>query len=183
MRRLVLPVLASVLASVLATACVGAGDPVTAIGHSVYTSSVERLVLDDLGGGFALPPPPDAACDPQIASYDLTVADHQLTWSYCEVAGTGQDATYTPRSGARALTAGEWSALQSTLGALVVVDDSNCGADKGQLALTVTSAGGTVAYGDGFYGCMIHDRPLIDSDALSNAEYGLGQLARTSAVR
>lgn len=162
-------------------ACGGTdGGHVTQPGQSVYTRAVTKLVVSDEGGGFTAQPPTGAACDPQRAGYTLTVADHRLAWSYCAVTGDGSAAAdYAPTSGARALSDAEWAALQPTLRGLVVDDGKTCGADKPTLTLVVTTAAGDLTYGDGFYGCAIKDKPLIESDALSAALQALGTLART----
>ena len=154
------------------TACVDSGDPVTAVGKSVYSPSVETLVLDDKGGGFVIPGPP-GPCDPYVASYTVTVDTQHLAWSRCVITGN----TTAPRSGARPLTTDEWASLQPTLRALVIVSNNDCGADKPVLELSVTTASSSQAYGDAFYGCHIHDRPVIDSNALDAAEDALAALA------
>jgi hypothetical protein len=158
-------------------ACTG-GGPVTAAGESVFTADVRKLTLENRGGGFSPLPPPGAACDPRIATFTLTVAGHQLAWEYCQVTGSGSTATYTPRSGVRALGAEEWSALEPTLAALIVSDAMTCGADKPTLALIVTTGEGDLEYGDDFYACRDRSKPYIVSDALSSAQQALGELAR-----
>jgi hypothetical protein len=165
-------------ATLALAACTGGGDHVTDPGESIYTSDVRRLVVENRGGGFLPPPPAGAACNPQPATYTLAVAGHQLDWQYCEVTGSGSTATYTPRTGSRALQAAEWSALQPKLAALIVSDRLDCGADKAQFALTVTTPGGDLEYGDDFYACQDRSRPYIVSDALGGALAALGALAR-----
>jgi hypothetical protein len=85
--------------------------------------------------------------------------------------------TVAPTSGSRTLTSSEWTSLQPALRALVIVRNDGCGADKQELALSVTTASASQAYGDSFYGCQIHDRPVIDTDALGAAEQALAALA------
>jgi hypothetical protein len=159
-------------------ACTSSGGHVTDPGESIYNSDVRKLVVENRGGGFLPPPPANAACDPQEATYTLTVAGHQLDWQYCEMAGSGGAAIYTPRTGSRALQAAEWSALQPKLGALVVSDREGCGADKPRYALIVTTSAGELEYGDDFYACMDRSRPYVLSDALDGALGALGALAR-----
>jgi hypothetical protein len=159
-------------------ACTSSGGHVTDPGESIYTGDVRKLVVENRGGGFVPPPPIGAACDPQPATYTLTVAGHQLDWQYCEVSGSGGAATYTPRTGSRALLDAEWSALQPELVALVVSDRLGCGADKPQYVLTVTTSAGDLEYGDDFYACVAPSRPYIVSDALGSALGALGALAR-----
>jgi hypothetical protein len=158
-------------------ACTSGGGHVTDPGESVYNSDVRKLVVSNQGGGF-VPPPPAGACNPQVASFTLTVASHQLDWQYCEMTGSGGAATYTPRTGSRALQAAEWSAAQPKLAALVVSDRQTCGADKPRYALIVTTSAGDLEYGDDFYACLDRSRPYILSDALGDALGTLGALAR-----
>jgi hypothetical protein len=159
-------------------ACTSSGGHVTDPGDSIYNSDVRKLVVENRGGGFAPPPPAGAACDPQPASYTLTVAGHRLDWQYCEMTGGGSTATYTPRTGSRTLQDAEWSALEPRLAALIVSDRLTCGADKAELALVVTTPAGDLEYGDDFYACQDRSRPYILSDALGNALGALGALAR-----
>jgi hypothetical protein len=150
----------------------------TASGESVFTADVRKLTLENRGGGFGPLPPPGAACDPRPATYTLTIAGHQLASKYCQVTGSGSTATYTPRSGVRALGDDEWSALEPTLTALIVSDATTCGADKPVLVLIVTTGEGDLEYGDDFYACGDRSKPYIASDALSSAQQTLGELAR-----
>jgi hypothetical protein len=159
-------------------ACTSSGGHVTDPGDSIYNSDVRKLVVENRGGGFLPPPPAGTACDPQPASYALTIAGHRLDWQYCEIAGSGPTATYAPHTGSRALEDAEWSALQPRLAALIVSDSSTCGADKAQFAAIVTTSAGDLEYGDDFYACQDRSRPYILSDALGNALGALGALAR-----
>jgi hypothetical protein len=159
-------------------ACTSSGGHVTDPGDSIYNSDVRKLVVENRGGGFLPPPPAGAACDPQPASYTLTIAGHRLDWQYCTVTGSGSTATYAPHTGSRALQDAEWSALEPKLAALIVSDSLTCGADKAQFALVVTTPAGDLEYGDDFYACQDRSRPYILSDALGNALGALGALAR-----
>jgi hypothetical protein len=170
--------LPAALIAALLVACTSGRGPATTPGDPIYTPDVRKLVVEDRGGGFAPGPPPGAACNPQLATYTLTVAAHRLDWQYCEQTGSGPDATYAPRSGSRVLTAAEWDALQPTLAALIVSDAMSCGADKPRLAVTVTTGDGDLEYGDDFYACLDRTRPYVVSDALDRALGALGQLAR-----
>lgn len=165
-------------ASLPLAACTSGPGHVTDPGDSIYTSDVRKLVVENRGGGLLPPPPSSAACDPQLARYTLTVASHQLEWQYCEMTGSGSTATYTPHTGSRALQAAEWSALQPKLTALIVSDRVDCGADKPEFALTVTTSAGDLEYGDDFYACQDRSRPYIVSDALGGALAALRMLAR-----
>jgi hypothetical protein len=156
----------------------GGGGHVTDPDESIFTADVRKLVLENRGGGFVRPPPAGAACDPQPASYALTVAGHRLDWQFCEVTGTGSTATYTPRTGSRALDSAEWSALQPKLAALVVSDRMMCGADKSRLAAIVTTSAGDLEYGDDFYACQDPSQLYLVSTALDQALAALGELAR-----
>jgi hypothetical protein len=159
-------------------ACASSPGHVTDPGESIYTSDVRKLVIENRGGGLLPPPPSSTACNPQRATYTLNVAGHQFNWQYCEVTGSGSTATYTPRTGSRALQAAEWSALQPKLDALIVSGRMDCGADKPEYALTVTTSAGDLEYGDDFYACQDRSRPYIVSDALGGALGALGALAR-----
>ncbi|HEX7841400.1 MAG TPA: hypothetical protein VF469_28170 [Kofleriaceae bacterium] len=154
------------------------GGHVAAPGDSVFTADVRKLTLENRGGGFGPLLPPGAACDPQPATYTLTIVGHQLASEYCQVTGSGSTATYTPRSGVRALGDDEWSALVPTLAALIVSDATTCGADKPVLALIVTTGEGDREYGDDFYACRDRSKPYIISHALDSAQQALGELAR-----
>jgi hypothetical protein len=141
-------------------------------GSTIYTPSVQKIVLEDRGGGLAPPLPPGATCDPQQAQYTLTIATHELAWQYCAILG-GKGYGY---HNARILDAAEWNGLQPTLSALVVSDAKDCGADKPELALIVTVDGNDLEYGDDFYGCNAKGKPLIKSNALDDAQQAFGTL-------
>lgn len=158
--------------------CTSGGGHVTDPGESIFTSDVRKLVVENRGGGFAPSPPAGAACNPQLASYTVTIAGHQLDWQFCEVTGSGSTATYTPRAGARTLDSAEWSALQPKLAALVVSGAQTCGADKPEFAAIVTTSAGDLEYGDDFYACQDRSRPYLLSDTLGQALAALGELAR-----
>lgn len=164
-------------AAVPLAACTSGGGHVTDPGESIYTSDVRKLVIENRGGGFLPPLPAGAACDPQLATYTLTVGGHQLDWQYCEMTGTGSTATYTPRTGSRALQATEWSALQPKLAALVVSDRHDCGVDKPTYVLTVTTPAGDLEYFDDFYSCTDPSRLYVRSDPLGGALAALRMLA------
>jgi hypothetical protein len=169
----------SLLAALPLVACTShSPGPVTDPGESIFTSDVTRLVLEDQGGGFVRPPPPGSACDPQLASFAVTVAGHKLDWQFCEVSGPVETQTYTPRSGSRALDSAEWSALEPKLAALVVSDKATCGADKATLAAIVTTSGGELEYRDDFYACLDRTRVYVVGSGLDAALAAVGQLAR-----
>ena len=150
-----------------------AGDHVTQVGKPVVDSSVRKLVLDNRGGGFGPFSPPDAACDIQKATYTATIADHGLAWQFCVGSGSGP---YTPVSGSRALSDTEWNGLSATFAQLVVASGTTCGADKPMVALIVTTSD-DLEYGDVFYACSIHDKPLIATEGLDAFEGAARQLA------
>jgi hypothetical protein len=167
--------------AMLAAGCSSAGH-VTDVGGAVYNGAVTRIELDSAGGGFTAPPPAGAACDSRgPSSFSVTVAGHQLAWSYCAVAHDGTSAgDYQPSQGSCALGDAEWTGLQPALRGLLIVDHSGCGADKPSEELVVTTAEGDLAYGDGFYGCLEENknRPVIKSEALEALGMALSTLAR-----
>ena len=153
-------------------ACVD--DHVTEIGSSIFTSEVRKVVLDNRGGGYGPFSPPDAACDVQKAKYTLSIGEHLLAWEYCD---GFPDGPYTPVASSRTLGDTEWTELEPALRALVVAGGDLCGADRPMVALIVTTTD-DLEYGDAFYGCQIHDRPLIATDGLSAYEAAVRDLAR-----
>jgi hypothetical protein len=152
------------------------GGHVTEQGRSVYTSDVTRITLDDLGGGYGPPPPPGSQCTVGQAHYELAVADRTLAWDMCRLQGTG---IYASDAGNRSIDDGEWTMLGPQLRQLVVDGHNGCGADKPEVELVVTTGAGALTYGDGFYGCLEHNRkrPLIVTVGLSVVEAGLAALA------
>jgi hypothetical protein len=142
-------------------------------GSSVFTAEVRKVTLDNRGGGYGPHSPPGAACDIQKATYTVTIEDHLLAWQYC----AGSDGSYAPVVGDRTLSDTEWSQLVPALRGLIVADGSLCGADLPVRALIVTTTT-DLEYGDAFYGCQIHDRPLIATDGLSAFESAARDLAR-----
>lgn len=146
-------------------------------GTSVYDARVRELQIERRGGGFGGDGPADAACHTNFATYTLTMADHRLAWKYCVASTTGDTTTYTPKTGARALAATEWTALEPRLAALVTSGKATCGADKEEQALIVTRDGGAVEYGDDFYACRDRAKPYVAGDALDAAREALHALA------
>jgi hypothetical protein len=155
--------------SVFLIACTNGSAPPTQPGSGVYTSAVESLVLENKGGGFTAPPPP-GGCATGKATFTVLVDSRMLGWSMCNDSNV-------MTTGSRVLSATEWTALEAKLDDLVVVTSTTCGADKAEVALTVKTSGGSQAYGDAFYGCQIHDRPLVASEALDAADYAMRGLA------
>ena len=161
----------------LLAACTDPAEPVTQPGASVFTPAVETLVLVNQGGGFR-PPPPPGPCDPDAATYTITVATRDLAWDACVVVGSGDAATTAARTGHRALGVGEWTALRPQLDALVVVaNDGQCSEDTPILSLTVTTSIATQAYASSFDACRHHSDPIVDSDALTSALAAVGTLS------
>ncbi len=164
-------------------ACSDPTGPVSAVGDTVYTSHMQKLVLEGRGGAFTAEQERDPACNPWTFGgitfrFTVTTADHQLAWEYCAVDGTGSTPVYTPTHGARVLTDAEWSSLQPALRGLVVVAPGSCGADAERLAVIVTTSASTDEYGDGFYGCDNTGTVLLSFDGLSAAEAAFQMLAK-----
>src|SRR6266542_6214394 len=152
------------------------GGHVTEEGRSVYTSDVIEITLDDLGGGYRPPPPPGSQCTVGQAHYEVSVVERTLAWDYCRLQGQG--GIYASDTGSRSLNDGDWTMLAPQLRQLVVDGHDGCGADKPEVELVVTTAAGALTYGDGFYGCLEHNRnrPLIVTEGLSVVEATLSAL-------
>ena len=164
--------LGSLAIAIALVACVSTPGPETEVGESVYTASVQTIAYQNLGGGWWWPP---AACGSALATYTLTLADHQLAWEVCE--GSGDPATYALRVGARALDDAEWQGLQPTLAALVVDGGHNCAYDSETRALRVTADDIEVEYGDGVLACAAQGRPVIVGRALGGLEGAFNALS------
>jgi len=146
-------------------------------GATVYDASVRKLQLEKRGGGLAGDPRPDVVCSSNVAKYTLTTAGHQLAWDYCQEITTGDTTTRTRKAGARALEDAEWAALEPKLSTLVVSGATDCGADKVEQAVVVTTGLGDVEYGDDFYACRDRTKPYIVGDALDAVLGALRALA------
>ena len=109
-----------VLGLVLGLGCDGGAiqPPVTDSGKSVWNSSVNLLVAQNLGGGFTPQPPPGSQCLVGAKKFTLTVATRNLDWVRC--IGDGK-AAYTETTGSRSLSETEFKNLLPLLENLRVV--------------------------------------------------------------
>lgn len=158
---------AVVLGLVLGLGCDGGltQPPVTDSGKSVWNSSVNLLVVQNLGGGFTPQPPPGSQCLVGAKKFTLTVASRKLDWVRC--VGDGKSA-YMETTGSRSLSETEFKNLVPLLENLRVVSpDGGCIADASMLTLRVTTPLGTQDYVDDGFQCEVKDRPFIERGALN----------------
>jgi hypothetical protein len=146
-----------------ADAAVDAGDGGTADGKpdgageagstsdEVWPADAIKMVAEDRGGGFGPAPPAGSACQ-WSGTYTLTVATKNLAWRLCQPPAPG--APYQLVISQRTLTDFERDALVAALDKVAVSTAPSCGADKGVLALKVTTAAGEKEYLDNFYACL-----------------------------
>jgi hypothetical protein len=171
-----------VLSSLVLSACDGGGSSggpfATRPGDSILTASVTKVTVASTGGGLVGPRPTGAGCDSQVWSYVLQIDSGALSWSRCDVAGTGATAAdYTPASGARTLSAAELEAAKTAVRAVLVSARTTCGADKPSDTLEVASASANLLYGDDFYACTMQYPSYVESDGLDALAAALGPLA------
>jgi hypothetical protein len=136
---------------------------------AVYNPRVVDLVIDNPGGG--LPgPQPIGDCIINAQSFTLIVADRSLAWSICG---------HQPATGARTLTADEWAEVEASLRTLVVAESDFCAPNATPAEVAVTTAEGTLTYGDTLAGCAQEnqDRQLLDGNALAGVQGTLAKLA------
>lgn len=155
-------------------ACGGGGEanleeqfPATQVGQAIFSTKHLSITLENKGGGFVPRPPDGSACGYSTGKYVFEVASKKLIFTRCDSAGAG--VPYTISSGTKVLSTMEYQTLVGVLEKLRVVKSDRCGADKPRESLTVVTRTGIQEYGDAFYGCMIKDRPLLDSGELSGA--------------
>ena len=156
-----------VLGLVLGLGCDGGAiqPPVTDSGKSVWSSSVNLLVAQNLGGGFTPQPPPGSQCLVGAKKFTLTVATRNLDWVRC--IGDGKTA-YTETTGSRSLSETEFKNLVPLLENLRVVPaGGGCITDASMLTLRITTPLGAQDYVDDGFQCEIKDRPFIDRGALN----------------
>ena len=55
---------------------------------------------------------------------------------------------------------------------------NGCGADKGEVSLTVKSGSQSVSYQDGFYACLANGKPVLTSDSLDALATAFGALLK-----
>jgi hypothetical protein len=121
------------------------------IANQVWPADAIKLVAEDRGGGFAPNPPAGSACQ-WSGTYTLTVATKNLAWRLCQPAAPG--GPYQMVVSQRVLTDFERDALVTALAKVAVTTAPSCGADKGVLALKVTTPAGEKEYLDNFYQCQ-----------------------------
>jgi hypothetical protein len=128
----------------------GAGEAGGTSGE-VWPADAIKMVAEDRGGGFGAPPPAGSACQ-WSGTYTLTVATKNLAWRLCQPPAPG--APYQLVISQRTLTDFERDALVAALDKVAVSTAPSCGADKGVLALKVTTVEGEKEYLDNFYACL-----------------------------
>ena len=162
MKRLI-----AITALMLGLGCDGGAPqpPTTENGKSVWSSSVNLLVVQNLGGGFTPPPPQGSKCLVGAKKFTLTVASRNLDWVRC--VGDGKSA-YMETTGSRSLSETEFKNLVPLLENLRVVSpDGGCIADAPMLTLSVITPLGSQAYVDDGFQCEVKDRPFIERGALN----------------
>lgn len=156
-----------VLGLVLGLGCDGGAvqPPVTESGKSVWNSSVNLLVAQNLGGGFTPQPPPGSTCLVGAKKFTLTVATRKLDWVRC--VGDGKTA-YVEMTGSRGLSETEFKNLGPLLENLrVVAPTGGCIADAAMLTVSVRTPLGAQDYVDDGFQCEVKDRPLLDRGAIN----------------
>ena len=168
------------LFSIGAAAGCGSGDPlVPDPGDSVLVENATGFAVASSGGGFVLPLPQGAACDPGIWTYTVRIDASQFLWDRCDVVGDATDpASYTPSSGSRVLPVNELDAALTAARMVHVSNQNICGADKPTVHMTVTSSAGDMVYGDDFYSCTKQDDAYVVSQELDNLAAHLRSLVQ-----
>jgi len=164
--------------SLLAIAGCGGGQFATAPGQSVLVADATAFSVTSLGGGFGpSPPPPGAACDPQVWTYTVHLDTSTFDWDSCDVGGAATDpASYTHATGSRPLSSAELDTARSRARAVHVSAGNSCGADKESLLMSVTSPAGNMVYGDDFYACAHMYDHYVESDGISALSATVQQL-------
>lgn len=145
-------------------------------GETVWSAEVRTLIISSAGGGL-LPTPPGSECAAGSSRYELEIGSLRLASVTCVNDGSALHKLERQRT----LTAAELDALKPALERLVVVDEETCGADKPEIALTVTSGSETREYRDSFYSCLDDPRPTVASSALDEVLHRLAELASSTA--
>jgi hypothetical protein len=163
------PVVFPLLALLLTPACGSKdGSPfATAPGATVLIGSATEVAVESVGGGFAVPPPSGAACDPQKWRDDIVFSTGVLSWRRCQVNNAGVDPSdYVKAPGSRTLTQSELADLRTAIDAVQVSSVRTCGADKPTLTLTVFEGSDHLLYVDDFYGCLKSFSAFVTSPQL-----------------
>jgi len=149
--------------------CGGDGQFATEPGQSILVDSATSFAIVSSGGGLVIPPPQGAGCDPGIWTYTVHIDSAQFAWDRCQVNNTGSEpADYVHSAATRTLSAEQLDSARSAARLVHVSGRNICGADKGTLHLSVTSASGSIVYGDDFYACLKQDRAYVESEGLDN---------------
>ena len=162
MKRLI-----AITALMLKLGCDGGAPqpPTTENSKNVWSSSVNLLVVQNLGGGFTPPPPQGSKCLVGAKKFTLTVATRRLDWVRC--VGDGKTA-YMEATGGRGLSETEFKSLVPLLENLrVVAPTGACIADASMLTVSVSTPLGAQDYVDDGFQCEVKDRPLLDRGAIS----------------
>lgn len=144
----------------------GSVPPPTVVDADVWNSSVQTLVAEDHGGGFAPQAPPGSTCVLNAKKFTLTVATRGVVWTRC--VGSGTTTPYKEDRGSRALTDAEFKDLAASLEKLRVVKPNGyCIADASLLTIDTTNPLGSQQYIDDGYQCNVKDKPLLDRGAIA----------------
>src|SRR5258708_1769943 len=147
----------------LAIGCDGSGTE----NDAVWPANAAKMVATDLGGGFVGPAPAGSDCSGLgVGTYTFTIADSKLAWHVCQSTG-GQP--YHNTDGARVLSSNETAMLVAALKAVTISTRTTCGADKGDLKLSVTTPADEKTYLDDFYACSKNGVYVSDIDGVFTA--------------
>ncbi len=138
------------------------GGPPTTVGQTLFSDGVTTVTLFNKGDGFGPAPDPSDKCNRLARTFTFLPEKRMLKDETCD--GTVKSTKSGTVEGAKI------DKVNLALSKLKVVGEGNCGADKQNVELTIEQNGISQIYGDAFYGCVIKDKPLIDSGALSELD-------------
>lgn len=150
-------------------------------GAPVLPEDTTRVVATSMGG-FEAPVGDASTCQPENATWTLILPGRELSWKLCalstEDAGVDRGPTYAFREGQRTLTDGEYAPLRDAIAAMTPSTNDQCGADKADDRVAVTSSRGTVTYQDDFYAC----NPGEGTTLVSGMDAVMGKLRELAAA-
>jgi hypothetical protein len=138
------------------------GAPPTTVGQALFSDAVTTVILFNKGDGFGPAPDPNDTCNRLARTFTFLPEKRLLKDERCD--GTVKSTQSAVVEGAKL------DKVKLALSKLKVVSGGNCGADKQNVELTIEQSGVSQVYGDAFYGCVIKDKPLIESSALSELD-------------
>ncbi len=158
--------------ALVASACSSDDSTTGSTDNAIWPANATQMVVTSEGGGFAPPAPTGSACQSGQASFTLTVATRNFAWAECQTSGSGP---YTSITSQRVLAQAEFDGLVEAIRGVTASTKTGCGADKGDLSLTVTTASGEHEYLDDFYACLQLGTYVSGLDALFQASASLVQ--------